>query len=101
MKTLEQAVDNLSETIKEASEMIISLREENKKQKVALDYVKQWLNENIDEGSRDSNKHGTDRPDGIKYDSSQSSSKFKRTFGRIGVTTLTISLCTEKCIMNS
>jgi hypothetical protein len=51
MKTLEQAVDNLSETIKEASEMIISLREENKKQKDALDYVKQWLNENIDEGS--------------------------------------------------
>jgi hypothetical protein len=58
MKTLEQAVDNLSETIKEASEMIISLREENKKQKVALDYVKQWLNENIDEGSRDSTNMG-------------------------------------------
>ena len=58
MKTLEQAVDNLSETMKEASEMIKSLREENKKQKDALDYVKQWLNENIDEGS----------PDGVQYD---------------------------------
>jgi hypothetical protein len=81
MKTLEQAVDNLSETIKEASEMIISLREENKKQKVALDYVKQWLNENIDEGSRDSNKHGTDRPDGIKYDSTNLLQNLKELLG--------------------
>jgi predicted transcriptional regulator len=53
MKTLEQAIDNLSETMKEASEMIKSLREENKKQKDALNYVKQWLNETIDEGSSD------------------------------------------------
>ena len=71
MKTLEQAVDNLSETIKEASEMIISLREENKKQKVALDYVKQWLNENIDEGS----------PDGVKYDSANLLQNVKELLG--------------------
>ena len=71
MKTLEQAVDDLSETIKEASEMIISLREENKKQKVALDYVKQWLNENIDEGS----------PDGVKYDSANLLQNVKELLG--------------------
>jgi hypothetical protein len=71
MKTLEQAVDNLSETIKEASEMIISLREENKKQKDALDYVKQWLNENIDEGS----------PDGVKYDSANLLQNVKELLG--------------------
>jgi predicted RNase H-like HicB family nuclease len=71
MKTLEQAVDNLSETIKEASEMIISLREENKKQKVALDYVKQWLNENIDEGS----------PDGVQYDSANLLQNLKELLG--------------------
>jgi hypothetical protein len=71
MKTLEQAVDNLSETIKEASEMIISLREENKKQKVALDYVKQWLNENIDEGS----------PDGVQYDSTNLLQNLKELLG--------------------
>ena len=81
MKTLEQAVDDLSETIKEASEMIKSLREENKKQKVALDYVKQWLNENIDEGSRDFNKHGTDRPDGIAYDSTNLLQNLKELLG--------------------
>ena len=71
MKTLEQAVDNLSETIKEASEMIKSLREENKKQKDALDYVKQWLNENIDEGS----------PDGVKYDSANLLQNVKELLG--------------------
>ena len=71
MKTLEQAVDNLSETIKEASEMIKSLREENKKQKDALDYVKQWLNENIDEGS----------PDGVKYDSANILQNVKELLG--------------------
>ena len=71
MKTLEQAVDNLSETIKEASEMIISLREENKKQKDALDYVKQWLNENIDEGSHD----------GVKYDSANLLQNVKELLG--------------------
>jgi len=54
MKTLEQAVDSLAETIDQASEIIKSLREENRKQKEALDYVKMWLNENIDEGSKDS-----------------------------------------------
>jgi len=54
MKTLEQAVDSLAETINQASEIIKSLREENRKQKEALDYVKMWLNENIDEGSKDS-----------------------------------------------
>ena len=71
MKTLEQAVDNLSETMKEASEMIKSLREENKKQKDALDYVKQWLNENIDEGS----------PDGVKYDSANLLQNVKELLG--------------------
>jgi predicted nucleic acid-binding Zn-ribbon protein len=71
MKTLEQAVDDLSETIKEASEMIKSLREENKKQKDALDYVKQWLNENIDEGS----------PDGVKYDSANLLQNVKELLG--------------------
>ena len=54
MTTLEQAVDSLAETVNEASEIIKSLREENRKQKEALDYVKMWLNENIDEGSKDS-----------------------------------------------
>ena len=54
MKTLEQAVDSLAETINQASEIIKSLREENRKQKEALDYVKMWLNENIDEGSKNS-----------------------------------------------
>ena len=54
MKTLEQAVDSLAETVNQASEIIKSLREENRKQKEALDYVKMWLNENIDEGSKDS-----------------------------------------------
>jgi len=54
MTTLEQAVDSLAETVNQASEIIKSLREENRKQKEALDYVKMWLNENIDEGSKDS-----------------------------------------------
>ena len=54
MTTLEQAVDSLAETVDQASEIIKSLREENRKQKEALDYVKMWLNENIDEGSKDS-----------------------------------------------
>jgi predicted Holliday junction resolvase-like endonuclease len=54
MTTLEQAVDSLAETVGQASEIIKSLREENRKQKEALDYVKMWLNENIDEGSKDS-----------------------------------------------
>ena len=54
MTTLEQAVDSLAETVNEASEIIKSLRKENRKQKEALDYVKQWLNETIDEGSSDS-----------------------------------------------
>jgi hypothetical protein len=46
-----------------------------------LDYVKQWLNENIDEGSRDFNKHGTDRPDGIKYDSTNLLQNLKELLG--------------------
>ena len=54
MTTLEQAVDSLGETINQATKLIKDLREENKKQKDALFYVKQWLNENIDEGSSDS-----------------------------------------------
>jgi predicted Holliday junction resolvase-like endonuclease len=54
MTTLEKAVDSLAETVGQASEIIKSLREENRKQKEALDYVKMWLNENIDEGSKDS-----------------------------------------------
>ena len=54
MKTLEQTVDSVEETMTQAVELIKSLREENKKQKDALFYVKQWLNENIDEGSKDS-----------------------------------------------
>jgi rhamnogalacturonyl hydrolase YesR len=47
-KTLEDTIDNFVET---TNKLIESLKEENKKQKEALDYVKQWLNETIDEGS--------------------------------------------------
>ena len=47
-KTLEDTVDNFVEA---TNKLIESLKEENKKQKEALDYVKQWLNETIDEGS--------------------------------------------------
>ena len=49
-KTLEDTIDNFVET---TNKLIESLKEENKKQKEALDYVKQWLNETIDEGSSD------------------------------------------------
>jgi len=47
-KTLEDTIDNFVGT---TNKLIESLKEENKKQKEALDYVKQWLNETIDEGS--------------------------------------------------
>ena len=50
-KTLEDTIDNFVET---TNKLIDSLKEENRKQKEALDYVKMWLNENIDEGSKDS-----------------------------------------------
>jgi len=71
MTTLEQSIDSLTETINQASEIIKSLREENKKQKDALSYVKQWLNENIDEGS----------PDGIQYDSANLLQNVKEILG--------------------
>ena len=54
MTTLEQTVDSLGETIDQATKLIKDLREKNRNQKEALDYVKEWLNENIDEGSSDS-----------------------------------------------
>ena len=50
-KTLEDTIDYFVET---TNKLIDSLKEENRKQKEALDYVKMWLNENIDEGSKDS-----------------------------------------------
>jgi len=50
-KTLEDTIDNFVGT---TNKLIDSLKEENRKQKEALDYVKMWLNENIDEGSKDS-----------------------------------------------
>jgi predicted Holliday junction resolvase-like endonuclease len=50
-KTLEDTVDNFVEA---TNKLIESLKEQNRKQKEALDYVKMWLNENIDEGSKDS-----------------------------------------------
>jgi len=49
-KTLEDTIDNFVGT---TNKLIDSLKEENRKQKEALDYVKQWLNETIDEGSSD------------------------------------------------
>ena len=48
---LENSIDNLIDT---TDKIIKKLKEENRKQKEALDYVKMWLNENIDEGSKDS-----------------------------------------------
>ena len=71
MKTLEQTVDSVEETMTQAVELIKSLREENKKQKDALFYVKQWLNENIDEGSSD----------GIQYDSANLLQNLKELLG--------------------
>ena len=53
MLNLEKSIDSIAETIDQATKIIQALREENKKQKDALFYVKQWLNENIDEGSSD------------------------------------------------
>jgi oligoribonuclease (3'-5' exoribonuclease) len=50
-KTLEDTVDNFVEA---TNKLIESLKEQNRKQKEALDYVKMWLNENIDEGSKNS-----------------------------------------------
>ena len=50
-KTLEDTVDNFVEA---TNKLIESLKEQNRKQKEAQDYVKMWLNENIDEGSKDS-----------------------------------------------
>ena len=50
-KTLEDTVDSFVEA---TNKLIESLKEQNRKQKEALDYVKMWLNENIDEGSKDS-----------------------------------------------
>jgi len=67
-KTLEDTVDNFVEA---TNKLIESLREENKKQKDALSYVKQWLNENIDEGS----------PDGIQYDSANLLQNVKEILG--------------------
>jgi oligoribonuclease (3'-5' exoribonuclease) len=52
-KTLEDTVDNFVEA---TNKLIESLKEQNRKQKEALDYVKMWLNENIDEGSKNSIK---------------------------------------------
>ena len=71
MKTLEQTADSVEETMTQAGELIKSLREENKKQKDALFYVKQWLNENIDEGSSD----------GIQYDSANLLQNLKELLG--------------------
>ena len=50
-KTLEDTVDNFVEA---TNKLIESLKEQNRKQKEALDYVKMWSNENIDEGSKNS-----------------------------------------------
>ena len=67
-KTLEDTIDNFVET---TNKLIDSLKEENKKQKDALFYVKQWLNENIDEGSSD----------GIQYDSANLLQNLKELLG--------------------
>jgi len=67
-KTLEDTIDNFVET---TNKLIDSLKEENKKQKDALSYVKQWLNENIDEGSSD----------GIQYDSANLLQNVKEILG--------------------
>jgi rhamnogalacturonyl hydrolase YesR len=53
MTTLEEFDKSIDRLIETTDGIIKKLREQNKKQKEALDYVKQWLNETIDEGSSD------------------------------------------------
>ncbi len=71
MLNLEKSIDSIAETIDQATKIIQALKEENKVQKDALDYVKQWLNENIDEGS----------PDGVRYDSANLLQNVKELLG--------------------
>jgi len=54
MTTFEEFDKSIDRLIETTDGIIKKLREQNKKQKEALDYVKQWLNETIDEGSSDS-----------------------------------------------
>jgi len=54
MTTFEEFDKSIDRLIETTDDIIKKLREQNKKQKEALDYVKQWLNETIDEGSSDS-----------------------------------------------
>jgi len=54
MTTFEEFDKSIDKLIETTDGIIKKLREQNKKQKEALDYVKQWLNETIDEGSSDS-----------------------------------------------
>ena len=51
MTTFEEFDKSIDKLIETTDGIIKKLREQNKKQKEALDYVKQWLNETIDEGS--------------------------------------------------
>jgi rhamnogalacturonyl hydrolase YesR len=53
MTTFEEFDKSIDRLIETTDGIIKKLREQNKKQKEALDYVKQWLNETIDEGSSD------------------------------------------------
>jgi len=53
MTTFEEFDKSIDKLIETTDGIIKKLREQNKKQKEALDYVKQWLNETIDEGSSD------------------------------------------------
>ena len=48
MLNLENTIDSLGETIDKATKIIQALKEENRTQKEALDYVKQWLNDNVE-----------------------------------------------------